>query len=71
MALEPQVGLHSRLFKVNFALTNQKESNRGPRGYTAKCFTSLPGQEAKSGFLIEGLCSSNPWEFDFSGFRRN
>jgi len=21
--------------------------------------------------LIEGLCSSNPWEFEFSGFRRN
>ena len=20
--------------------------------------------------LIEGLCSSNPWEFEFSGFRR-
>ena len=21
--------------------------------------------------LIEGLCSSNPWEFEFLGFRRN
>jgi len=21
--------------------------------------------------LIEGLCSSNPWEFEFSGFRWN
>ena len=21
--------------------------------------------------MIEGLCSSNPWEFEFSGFRRN
>jgi len=21
--------------------------------------------------LIEGLCSSSPWEFEFSGFRRN
>ena len=21
--------------------------------------------------LIEGLCNSNPWEFEFSGFRRN
>ena len=21
--------------------------------------------------LIESLCSSNPWEFEFSGFRRN
>jgi len=21
--------------------------------------------------LIEGLCSSNPWDFEFSGFRRN
>jgi len=21
--------------------------------------------------LIEGLCSSNPWEFEFAGFRRN
>jgi len=23
------------------------------------------------GPLIEGLCSSNPWEFEFTGFRRN
>jgi len=43
MALESQVGRHSRLFRVNFGLINQKESDRGPSGYTAKGFTSLPG----------------------------
>ena len=26
---------------------------------------------SSSVFLIQGLCSLNPWEFEFSGFRRN